>query len=78
MKQIEGLALSVEGLLRDADEIEACGGGNEAAMMRWAADEIKGLEADLESAVKTAFKRGATEWTRLNYPDLHARFSKPT
>ena len=41
--QIEGLAFSVEGLRRDADEIEACGGGNEAAGMRWAAGEIERL-----------------------------------
>lgn len=43
--QIEGIAFSVEGLRRDADEIEACGGGNEAAQMRWAADEIERLSA---------------------------------
>ncbi len=41
-----------------------------------ALDKIDGLEADLESAVQTAFKRGATEWTRLNYPDLYARFNR--
>lgn len=38
-------------------------------------DKIEGLEADLSSAVETAFKRGATEWTRLNYPDAFARLS---
>lgn len=44
-------------------------------ILREAEDKIEGLEADLESAVETAFKRGATEWTRLNYPDLYARFN---
>lgn len=43
--QIEGLAFSVEGLRRDADEIEASGGGNEAAQMRWAANEIERLQS---------------------------------
>lgn len=41
-----------------------------------AADKIEGLQADLESAVETAFNRGAAEWTRLNYPDLYARFNR--
>lgn len=36
-------------------------------------DKVDGLEADLESAVETAFKRGATEWTKLNYPTLYLR-----
>ena len=40
----EGIAFSIEGLRRDADEIEACGGGNEAAHMRWAAARIADLE----------------------------------
>lgn len=31
-------------------------------------DKIDGLEADLSSAVEVAFKRGAEEWVRLNYP----------
>jgi len=41
--EIRGLAFSVVGLRRDANEIEACGGGNEAAHMRWAATEIERL-----------------------------------
>lgn len=44
---IEGIAFSIEGLRRDADEIEACGGGNEAAHMRWAAARIAELEAEV-------------------------------
>ncbi len=32
-------------------------------------DKIDGLECDLDSAVETAYKRGATEWARLNYPN---------
>lgn len=37
----------------------------------WAKDKIEGLEADLESAVKVAFRRGAHEWVRLNYPAIY-------
>ena len=33
-----------------------------------ATDKIDGLTSDLEGAVEVAFKRGATEWVRLNYP----------
>lgn len=44
-------------------------------LVREAVDKIEGLEADLENAVETAFKRGAIEWTRLNYPTLFARFA---
>lgn len=40
-------------------------------------DRIEGLNADLESAVEVAFRRGAAEWTRLNYPTLHMRLSDP-
>ncbi len=32
-------------------------------------DKVDGLESDLDSAVETAYKRGATEWARLNYPN---------
>jgi hypothetical protein len=39
-------------------------------------DKIDGLESDLTSAVEVAFKRGATEWTRLNYPDLYRKLSE--
>lgn len=31
-------------------------------------DRIDGLESDLFSAVETAYRRGAHEWARLNYP----------
>ena len=37
-------------------------------------DKIEGLDADLYCAVEVAYKRGATEWTRLNYPEWYARF----
>lgn len=50
-----------------AAEIEALRRENERLR-----DKVEGLEADLESAVETAFNRGATEWTRLNYPKLYA------
>ena len=39
-------------------------------------DKIEGLEAELEQAVIVAYKRGATEWTRLNYPELFDRLEK--
>lgn len=32
-------------------------------------DRVSGLQADLESAVKIAWKYGATEWVTMNYPD---------
>lgn len=35
-------------------------------------DKVDGLSSDLDSAVEVAFKRGATEWTKLNYPDHYA------
>lgn len=38
-------------------------------------DEIEALRSDLDSAVEVAFKRGATEWTRLNYPEHYKRFT---
>lgn len=38
-------------------------------------DAVDGLSADLDSAVEVAFKRGATEWVRLNYPDHFKRLS---
>lgn len=38
-------------------------------------DKVDGLESDLESAVEVAFKRGADEWTRLNYPNLYWKFA---
>lgn len=34
-------------------------------------DSVSGLTADLMLAVETAYDRGATEWTRLNYPQWH-------
>jgi hypothetical protein len=36
-------------------------------------DKIDGLEADLESAVEVAFKRGAHQWVAMNYPDMFRR-----
>lgn len=37
-----------------------------------AADKIEGLEADLDSAVEVAYRSGATEWVRMNYPAKYA------
>lgn len=39
------------------------------------ADKIEGLKADLDAAVEVAFKRGATDWVRLNYPDQFNRLT---
>lgn len=39
--------------------------------------KVDGLLSDLDSAVEVAFKRGATDWTRLNYPQMFARLSTP-
>lgn len=36
-------------------------------------DSNQGLEADLFEAVSVAYGRGATEWTRLNYPKWFER-----
>lgn len=44
-------------------------------LLEEAADRLEGLNADLDSAVEVAFKRGATEWVRLNYPEHFKRLS---
>jgi len=47
--------------------------GNQRRTLSQQLDTIEGLTADLESAIEVAFKRGAREWVRLNYP---AQFEK--
>jgi len=47
-------------------------------IMKEELQNMDGLKEDLEQAVRVAFDRGATEWTRLNYPDLYARWTTPT
>lgn len=37
------------------------------------ADKIDGLKADLDAAVEVAFKHGAKDWVRLNYPEHFTR-----
>lgn len=49
-----------------------------AAALLTAWDRAEGLEADLDDAVEVAWKRGATEWVRLNYPKHYARFTGET
>ena len=39
-----------------------------AACIRELVDSREGLNEDLYQAVLVAYRRGATEWTRLNYP----------
>ena len=76
MPQIEGLAFSVEGLRRDADEIEAWGAGNEAAAVRWAAAEMERLRALETWAREVYFRLAAARQTNaLNsgWHDLEAR-----
>jgi uncharacterized protein YfaT (DUF1175 family) len=34
-------------------------------------DEKDYLQAELSMAIKTAFHRGAIEWTKLNYPKMY-------
>ncbi len=46
-------------------------------LSEWQADKIEGLEADLESAVEVAFKRGAVDWVRLNYPKMYDSLKEP-
>jgi hypothetical protein len=43
--------MDTQALRDDADEIEACGGGNEAARLRLAAAEIKRLRAAMQLAL---------------------------
>lgn len=59
------LALTLNNLLAAAPASPLPGGGD----MDWQ-DKAEGLEADLRQAVLVAWKRGAEEWCRLNYPQL--------
>ncbi len=42
----------------------------QAAEIERLRDKVEGLESDLRCAVQVAYNRGATEWARLNYPDM--------
>jgi len=42
-------------------------------MLLEAVDENTGLEESLESAVGVAFRRGAKDWVKLNYPELYEK-----
>ena len=58
--------------------MEASRAGAEREMAVWVEryeDKVGGLEADLENAVEVAWKRGAIDWVRLNYPKHYARFA---
>ncbi|USN15232.1 hypothetical protein KIKIMORA_00860 [Brevundimonas phage vB_BpoS-Kikimora] len=50
-------------------------GAEAIAVLLRQADKIEGLSTDLEEAVKVAWKRGARDWVRLNYPALYERLS---
>jgi hypothetical protein len=42
----------------------------QAAEIERLRDKVEGLGTDLRCAVQVAYNRGATEWARLNYPDM--------
>jgi hypothetical protein len=42
-------------------------------LLERAADKIEGLEADLDFVIEVAFKRGAVECVRSNYPEHYKR-----
>ncbi len=52
--------------------------GDDAATRLEAIDKIEGLEEDLKSAVTIAWKYGAKDWVRMNYPRLAASLDKHT
>lgn len=56
----------------------SCQGCRAAQAVSNLEDKVEGLEADLDSAVRVAFLRGADEWVALNYPDLHRRLESTT
>ena len=37
-------------------------------------DKIDALDSELKTAVEVAYKRGAAEWTKLNYPKWFEEF----
>lgn len=39
-------------------------------------DKIDGLSSDLDEAVRIAFKYGATDWVKMNYPALYENFTR--
>lgn len=73
---------SLEDLCRDWDGTEMPDGAPtrvdvSCATIREAIDKIEGLDADLDSAIEVAWKRGARDWVRMNYPQHYARFTAP-
>lgn len=59
----------------DADTMVDANISDASEALSWSVDKIQGLEADLDSAVEVAWKRGATEWVRLNYPKHFTRLT---
>jgi hypothetical protein len=47
-----------------------------ASIVNQLSDNLEGLDADLHEAVRVAYKRGATDWTRLNYPKYYEYLRK--
>ncbi len=58
------------------DLISALLDGDDIATRLEAVDKIEGLEEDLKSAVTIAWKYGAKDWVRMNYPRLAAALNQ--
>jgi hypothetical protein len=65
VSELQGLPHVVETCREGKDTIE-----RQAAEIKRLRDKVEGLESDLRCAVQVAYNRGATEWARLNYPDM--------
>lgn len=61
----------VERLLKSAQQAEEA-----ITLLEEAADKIDGLETDLCEAVRIAFKYGAKDWVKMNYPDIHEALTR--
>jgi hypothetical protein len=56
-------------------EQEACG-QSLLEHLSDAHDKIDTLESELTVAVETAFRRGAVEWTKSNYPEIYKQLTQ--
>tara|TARA_R110002051_G_scaffold325869_1_gene432692 strand:+ start:33151 stop:33330 length:180 start_codon:yes stop_codon:yes gene_type:complete len=39
-------------------------------------DKIEALESELADAVETAYRRGAVEWTKSNFPKIYKKLKE--
>lgn len=78
IENLDGVGFSLERLREICEEAD----GKDVAVITLPdkilalIDEVEGLQADLDKAVETAYNRGATDWTKLNYPKHFERLSK--